>query len=271
MKPAPLVVPWTAVLAAAVHVVNAGELPERLLELPPEKAGKVLAEHVRSGAPAQQTDYKGRMLIRRGSSETTVPVLFTILPTPQIREGQQTSEGRVTGVLPGNPGWRAIYKTTEAPGISAQMLEVVHRADKPNTYLYSHSGQDAVPLNPTEAFVPFASSDFWLVDLGLDFFHWPEQRVLEGEMRKNLFCYVLESRPKEVVPGGYSRVVTWVERDSGGPIIAEAYDAKGKLLKHFQVRRFQKFEGQWQLREMEIRNTQSGSLTRMQFEFGDEH
>ena len=25
---------------------------------------------------------------------------------------------------------------------------------------------------------PFAGSDFWVADLGLEFFHWPEQKVL---------------------------------------------------------------------------------------------
>ena len=26
--------------------------------------------------------------------------------------------------------------------------------------------------------IPFANSDFWLGDLGLEFFHWPEQKIL---------------------------------------------------------------------------------------------
>ena len=41
--------------------------------------------------------------------------------------------------------------------------------------------------------IPFAGSDFWIADLGLEFFHWPEQKVLKKEFRRNCSCVVLES------------------------------------------------------------------------------
>ena len=36
--------------------------------------------------------------------------------------------------------------------------------------------------------IPFVGSDFWLGDLGLEFFHWPEQKVLKKEFHRNCAC-----------------------------------------------------------------------------------
>jgi len=112
---------------------------------------------------------------------------------------------------------------------------------------------------------PFAGSDFWLCDLGLEFFHWPEQKVLKHEMRRGQGCKVLESTNPEASTNGYSRVVSWIDNDTLGIVQAEAYDAKGKLLKEFAPKEFKKVNGQWQLQEMEIRNVQTGSRTRLEF------
>lgn len=113
--------------------------------------------------------------------------------------------------------------------------------------------------------IPFANSDFWVADLGLEFFHWPAQKVLKHEMRRGQACEVLESMNPEPSTNGYSRVVSWIDNDTGGIVHAEAFDAKGKLLKEFNPKEFKKVNGQWQLQEMEIRNVQTGSRTRLEF------
>jgi hypothetical protein len=111
----------------------------------------------------------------------------------------------------------------------------------------------------------FAGSDFKVTDLGLEFFHWPAQKVLKHEMKRGQACKVLESTNPEPSTNDYSRVVSWIDNDSGGIVHAEAFDAKGKLLKEFAPKEFKKVNGQWQLQEMEIRNVQTGSRTRMEF------
>ena len=114
--------------------------------------------------------------------------------------------------------------------------------------------------------VPFAGSDFWLVDLGLDFFHWPEQVLVKKEQRRGEACFVLESTTRTPSPGGYSRVVTWLDQGTMGIVAAQAYDTRGKLLKEFEPKRFQKVNGQWRLKEMEIRNEQTDSRTSLIFD-----
>ena len=53
---------------------------------------------------------------------------------------------------------------------------------------------------------PFAGSDFWLCDLGLEFFHWPQQKVLKKEFHRQCACTVLEStNPNPSADGLFAR------------------------------------------------------------------
>jgi hypothetical protein len=118
--------------------------------------------------------------------------------------------------------------------------------------------------NPTNQ---FAQSDFLFGDLGLEFLRWPEQRVLKSEMKMSRSCKVLESKPGPAAHSlGYGRVVAWIDNETGGVIQAEAYDPRGKLLKEFELNSFEKINGRWQLQEMEMRNAQAKSRTRLTFD-----
>ena len=119
-----------------------------------------------------------------------------------------------------------------------------------------------------EANLALAGSDFWLSDLGLEFFHWPQQRLLKKQLKRGQSCNVLESVNPHPTTNGYSRVVSWIDIDSGGIVHAEAYDQGKKLLKEFAPKEFKKVNGRWELSEMEIRNVKTGSRTRLEFELG---
>jgi len=118
----------------------------------------------------------------------------------------------------------------------------------------------------TKTIMPFANSDFWIADLGMEFFHWPGQKILKKEFRRQCACMVLESTNPNPSTNGYSRVVSWIDEESYGIVQAEAYDFNNKLLKEFAPKSFKKVNGQWELQEMEIRNVQTGSRTRIEFD-----
>jgi hypothetical protein len=114
----------------------------------------------------------------------------------------------------------------------------------------------------------FAGSDFALMDLGLEFFHWPTQILVTREMRKGRGCDVLESRPARTHL--YSRVLSWIEQESRaqgqpGLLMAEAYDKSGRILKEFEIRGLTK----GQVTDMELRNRQTKTSTRLQFRLDD--
>jgi len=157
--------------------------------------------------------------------------------------------------------WTSYYSasrgTNELPGFSVE-----HRSGQSNIYR-DERGRTLAGSALNES---FGDSDFWRLDLGLEFFHWPDQRVLRWEMKRSCGCQVLESRNPNPLPGSYARVISWIHEESLGIVQAEAYDARGKLLKEFRPTELEKVNGRRELKEMEIEDVQRGSTTRLEFD-----
>jgi hypothetical protein len=247
------------------------------------------------GATAQTTnalsdaEIQGRQLAQKFLDERPTEN-FTNSGVLQIRDGKgKRSEIPVDCwvIIFKATNWFSFYSIYEA-GATNQFVTLchIHAVDKLNTYSYSTSywtnSHKQVPVfsdgpflgklfsNPrlsgSELMTPFANSDFWLGDLGLEFFHWPEQKILKKEFSRGRGCMVLESTNPNPSTNGYSRVVSWIDEESYGIVHAEAYDAQNKLLKVFDPKSFKKVNGQWELKDMEIRNVQTGSRTRIEFD-----
>ncbi len=167
-----------------------------------------------------------------------------------------------------------VYRTT-TQGPASMELSIVHSGELPNEYLLRQPAGANQPktLTLAQLDLPFAGSDFWAADLGLEFLHWPEQRVTQKKMRKSVFCDILESTNPKPQPGGYSRVVSWIganRPDETVLVHADAYDAQGQLLKEFDPKKLEKVNGAWQLEEMLLRNVQTSSQTIFQFDLTNE-
>ncbi len=167
-----------------------------------------------------------------------------------------------TTVRPGD--WTASYATTSQTNGGVTVV-VTHRDTGPNVYLLREGGTQK-ELSGNETMIPFAGGDFWISDLGLEFLHWPRQRLLRKELRRGQSCAVLESTNPHPAPGAYSRVVSWIDIDTDGIMNAEAYDSKGKVLKEFAIKSIKKVQGQPELKEMEMDNRQTGSRTWIEFD-----
>lgn len=161
--------------------------------------------------------------------------------------------------------WHEIYQTPDKGSIPPQVLIVMHRQGATNRYEYQVEGKK-VPDITTNLFQPFATSDFWLADLGLEFLHWPDPKHVKTEMRKHRPCYVIETVNPNPEKGGYARVLSWIDTEYGGLIRAEGYGANKKLLKEFQLAGFTKVDGRWQVKAMTIRNELTDTNTRLEFD-----
>ncbi len=217
------------------------------------EAGTALAAELRMMQPVE-TRITGvlRIRARRARNSEEIPVIYE--------------------VVLGDRDWETIFETRGVNEHAAERLVVAHGTNQPNRYFYSRATNVSDkaplprPLEPEKLSTPFAGSDFSVGDLGLEFLHWPEHYRLKGEMRLGQPCYVLESR-HPANPGGIFRVKTWVEKESGGILIAEFYDAKNVLVKEFSLSgsSFKKINGKYQLEKMEIRSPRSGSETVLKF------
>jgi hypothetical protein len=234
------------------------------------------------GAMAQTTndlsdaEVQGRQLAQQ-LSEQTPATNFIQSGVLKIRDGKgKTSEipikCEVKVITPTK--WMTIYISDVNPiQTNFVSLSVTHKKDGANQYDFWRFGMvkdDFEGFNWKDIMIPFAGSDFWLGDLGLEFFHWPEQKILKKENRRSRACNVLESTNPNPSTNSYSRVVSWIDEESGGIVHAEAYDAQNKLLKEFDPKSFKKVNGQWELQEMEIRNVQTGSRSRIKFDLDKE-
>jgi hypothetical protein len=253
--------PFLAFLLAAI--VSSAQPQNELRPPPPldpaegDRQARALVARLLSEKPEQASTSTGVLEVQDSKgNQRSVRVRFEIFPTPT--------------------NWLNTYEVTGSTNGSGDQLTIVHRDGQPNQYQYllaSSQGKvhsTAQDLSGDALMVPFAGSDFWLADLGLEFLHWPQQRVLKKQMRKGLSCDVLQSINAPAGPGGYSRVLSWIAINRPEDIVivhAEAYDAQNKLLKEFDPKKVEKVNGLWQLEEMEIRNRQTGSRTKIEFNY----
>jgi hypothetical protein len=230
-----------------------------------EIEGRQLARQLLEQWPATNFTQSGVLRIRDGKGKRAeVPVQFQISVTAS--------------------NWQTVY-ATQITGTNNDMdfsrthfgrLTITHNFDRPNVYTIPNVNPPPTDTNEcfnlagSQTMTAFAGSDFWMADLGLEFFHWPVQKLLKREFKRGCGCRVLESTNPHPSANGYTRVVSWIDNETGGIVQAEGYDARGKLLKEFAPKSFKKVNGQWELQEMEISNKKTGSRTRLEFDLPKE-
>jgi hypothetical protein len=246
----------SAQILAAVLIGICGAVAQRNepLRLPPvlhpEKEGQEIAERLRTIVPAENAEFVATLEIRRGQAIDRIPI--------------------ASRLIAGAGNWQMIYEAQATARQPSEKLVVIHAPDRPNVYLYTQGSRETARLSAHETAIPFVGSDFWLSDLGVEFLHWPQQRLLKREMRKGRACQVIESRPATNPSGrGYARVLSWVDAEADGVLMAEAYDARGKLLKEFEVDKLTKVDGRWQLKLMTMRTLRPPSRTTIEFEYDE--
>ncbi|MBM3832042.1 MAG: outer membrane lipoprotein-sorting protein [Verrucomicrobia bacterium] len=251
---------WLTIAAlASLHCLGQQRQPEFGKNVSVAE-GQELAREVISQWPERNAVFYGFLISRDG-------------------DGKRTKRPLKYSIIVGDEAWQATYEVQPTLSSPGQRLAIIHRENQPNEYLLSPltnmtsaSAQMARVAAP-ETFLPFAGSDYWLCDLGLEFLHWPEQRLIKDAkitMRSNRACKVLESINPSPAGNGYARVVSWLDGESHAPIYAEAYDRQGKLFKVYSLKGFKKVNGRWQPKEMEIRNENTDSRTHLEFQFETE-
>jgi hypothetical protein len=258
-----LTFPFICLLAfamASLHAATTNDLSDAEIQ------GRNLARQLCEAQPAENFTNTGVLQIRDGKGKTSkIPIKFETIVT--------------------TTNWSGIYELSPRDFVTntpmPTKLVVLHDSSNSNQYhLTFYLGGDpkrqwTKDRSDVVVTFPFAG-DFGVADLGLEFFHWPEQKILKHEMRRGRACKVLESTNPNlssnntIPPICYSRVVSWIDNESGGIVQAEAYDFKNKRLKEFAPKSFKKVNGQWELQEMEIRNVQTGSRTRLEFDLKKE-
>ena len=205
-----------------------------------EIAGRKLVQQILELRPTENLTNTGVLKIRpKKQKQTEIPVTFKVVVTPT--------------------NWSSVYDA----GMS--WVTIIHADATADEYRFHAENGKEVNLSGDQTMFPFAGSDFWIADLGLEFFYWPQQKVLRKEFRNHCGCMVLESVNPNPTTNSYSRVVTWIDEESFGVVQAEAYDSQNKKLKEFYPKGIKKVNGQWQVQTLQIINVQTDSRTRLEF------
>jgi hypothetical protein len=152
---------WGLALACCLSLQAIGQgKPEAVETISPAEGARLGASLVADllrQVPAANTTNTGMLRIQTASGVTqSVPVRFEIGAS--------------------GPDWFSRYEIPAKAGQEGVRLTVTHRPSQPNQYLFEAvpTGQSNSPprqLTGDEAMIPFAGSDFWLADLGLEFLH----------------------------------------------------------------------------------------------------
>ncbi len=216
-------------------------LPNGLQAVEPLPDGNQLAKTIRNLIPEENVEIRATMEVVE-------------------RENKRLETGVVIQVEKlGQAQWQTTYKAKRGGDVSEHWL-IRHEIDQPNRY--EHKGR---LVKRTEILSSLACSSFYIADFGMEFLHWPSQTVLKTQRRKSRLCHVLESRNPKPAKGEYHRVVSWVDKETGGILLADIYTAEVKPVKRFAVKGLTKKDGRWQVDEMEMRNTKTRARSRLYF------
>lgn len=223
------------------------------------RAGRELARQLLAQRPLESSQVRGTIKIKARKSST--------------REIPFKSE-----IVVGTHSWKSVYQTEAAPGQPAARLVItrnVGRATEFSLQSADAQGVFGVPktLSWKEALNPFAGSDFRILDLAYphsDFLAWPEQYILQTAIRRGQSCYELESVNPNPANGGFAKVVSWIDIDSGGPVYIYGYDRSGEETLKFSPQGIKSVDGEYRVTELVISNRETGSRTTLKFDFDAE-
>lgn len=231
--------------------VHAQSIMERKKETP--KDAQEIVEIIRSRVPVKKIESQGVLKVRAPKTKIrSVPVHFEVRPLSE-------------------DSWESVYEATMPEGGQERLL-IRSYINLPNEYVLSKKSEKETEwkmnnIQPgEESAVSFAGTDFWFCDLGLEFLGWPDQLFFKREMRKGRPCRVIQSAPEVRTGMMYARVVSWVDNESDGIVMAQSYNEFNKRLKEFEVQSFKKVEGVWQLKKMTIYDNLTDSRTTLEID-----
>jgi outer membrane lipoprotein-sorting protein len=127
-------------------------------------------------------------------------------------------------------------------------------------YLYLPAYQKVKRIASSVKNTAFAGTDFTYEDMEAR--RYADSYTAEL-LKTETDCWVLQLTPKPGASGGWARLLMWVRRDNGVPVIVEYYDAKGRLERRLTSERLEQIGGYWVAREREMHDIAKNHRSRM--------
>lgn len=159
-------------------------------------------------------------------------------------------------------GFRKIPLTMFLMGKDIQ-FQFTEDDQKPHIF-HMHLGDDAAELSEivdgkkrtfpaTKLVTPIANTDLTYEDLSLRFLYWPTPKWEGSENVAGQPCHKVRINRPKGAPGKYEVVYVWVHEKFGAFMRIRGHDAKGGLIKEFQVEDVMQIAKEtWTLRKMQV-------------------
>ena len=213
---------WIGFANLGAEQPTSNEPPPSRREETANGEAEALVQELLARTPNSEQTFSGTLVIRDAEGKRS---------SSSVRHTARTVAG----------GWEDLWEVTLPKSRNVERLIIKHRGLAHSHYLYWSNLKDSdtpilIPVDHLS--VSFAGSDFSLFDLGLEFLHWPNQRIIKHRVptRFQRPCKVLESTPEGPVTRGYAKVLSWIDTETGGLLSAEAFNPEGNRIKRFEVR-----------------------------------
>ena len=141
-------------------------------------------------------------------------------------------------------------------------LTFSHKTGDDDQWLYLPALKRVKRINSRNKSGSFMGSEFAYEDIGSQEVEKYRYKYLREEMYQGQHCFVVESFPVDSRNSGYSKRVSWIDKEEYRSQKIEFYDRKQSLLKTLTFTGYQKYTGKhWRPDSMDMVNHQTGKST----------
>ncbi len=146
------------------------------------------------------------------------------------------------------------------------MLTWSHSLEADDQWLYLPALKRVKRISSKNKSGPFMGSEFAFEDLSSQEVEKYSYTYLRDESYEGIDCYVIERKPI-YKHSGYTRQISWVDKEHFNPHQIIFYDRKNSLLKTLQFKNYKQYLNKyWRADEMFMENHQTRKTTKLKFE-----
>ena len=140
-------------------------------------------------------------------------------------------------------------------------LTYSHALKADEQWLYLPALKRVKRINSKNKSGPFMGSEFAYEDLASQEVEKYSYKYLRDEVLNGVDCFVVETYP-QYKHSGYTRIVTWINKQEYRPEKSVFYDRKNALLKTLELKDYKQYLGQyWRASEFSMTNHQTDKST----------
>ncbi|MDH5181486.1 MAG: outer membrane lipoprotein-sorting protein [Gammaproteobacteria bacterium] len=144
-------------------------------------------------------------------------------------------------------------------------LSFTHAKGQDDQWLYLPALKRVKRISSSNKSGPFMGSEFAFEDISSQEVEKYTYKYLRDEKLDGLDCFVVERKPT-YEHSGYTRMVSWIDKEKYRAVKIEYYDRKDSLLKTLRLLDYKLYLGKyWRTHRMEMLNHQTKKSTVLEF------